>query len=146
MAEPFDPAAFRKMFPHFADTTKYPDELLSGYYDSATCFVYPESWRMLHGKCLQRALYLLVAHLGGLGDQIKAGVITSGIQTGATVDKVSVTIQAPPATTGWKFWLSTTPWGLELWALLSVKSAGGVYVGGSRERQGFRKAWGRFRP
>jgi hypothetical protein len=33
---------------------------------------------------------------------------------------------------------------LQLWALLQKVSAGGVYIGGSPERRGFRKIGGRF--
>jgi hypothetical protein len=53
-------------------------------------------------------------------------------------------MQPPPETNQWQWWLSLSPWGQQLLALLLVKSAGGFYIGGFPERQGFRKAYGLF--
>lgn len=141
----FDVAAFRLQFPQFADATKYPDALLSGYFQMATCYISPDDYACgLHGDCLQLALNLMTAHLAALGALDSTGQGTVGIITSSTIDKVSVTQQVPTTKSAWQFFLSKTPYGIQLWALLGVKSAGGWMVGGSIERRGFRKAGGVF--
>lgn len=140
----FDPVAWRAQFPQFGNDTEWPDAQLSGLFDMACCFIWPFPWRAVGRKCLTLMLYLMTAHLAESQRMLNAGQATSGVQTGASVDKVSVSLQAPPITSGWQQWLSTTPYGLQLWALLSVRSKGGFYVGGSIERYGYRKAGGIF--
>ncbi len=141
----FDVASFRLQFPAFADETKYPEPTLSGYFTMATLYIYPLDWCLLKGDALQLALNLMTAHLTYLNTLLMAGNTTVGIVTGATISKVTVSLQAPPIKSGWQQWLALSPYGMQLWALLSVKSAGGFYVGGSCERAGFRGAGGRFR-
>lgn len=150
-AHTFDPAAFRAMFPAFADTNKYPDALLSGYFSIAALYMDNNDNCLLSGDTLQFALNLMTAHLTQLMTQA-AGSMTGGVgaggvggvMTSATIDKVSVTVAAPPTRDGWQYWLATTPYGQQLWALLIGASVGGVYVGGLPERRGFRKVYGTF--
>lgn len=140
----FNPAKFRVRYPQFADAVKWPDERLEELFETGSCFIWPVRWSGMRAKCQGQALNLMVAHLGTLEAQIMDGTSTAGIQTGATIDRVSVTLQAPPVASGWQHWLSTTPYGLQLWALLSMLSRGGQYVGGWPERAGFRKGGGVF--
>jgi len=140
----FDVASFRLLFPAYANATKYPDDLLSGYFDMGTCYISPEDWPGLSGGCLQTALNLMTAHLLYLSDKAQKGSTQSGPTTSATVDRVSVTIAPPPIKNEWQNWLSLSPYGQQLWALLTVKAAGGFLVGGSDERSGFRVAGGFF--
>lgn len=140
----FDVGQFRAQFPAFANVTKYPDALLSGYFDMGTCYISPIDWPGLSGNCLQQALNLMTAHLVTLSTKANAGKSQSGPVSAASIDKVSVTMQPPPIKNEWQSWLATTPWGLQLWALLQVKAAGGFYVGGGIEREGFRTAGGFF--
>lgn len=141
----FDVAAFRLQFPAFASITEYPDVLLSGYFSMAGCYI--DAWDncALSGDCLQLALNLMTAHLAATYGPSGSGIPgVVGMLTSSTIDRVSVT-QAVPTTRGaWQFFLASTPYGLQLWALLMAKSAGGWMVGGSIERRGFRKAGGRF--
>lgn len=139
-----DVTAWRELYPAFADVTVWPDARLQNYWEQAKCFVWPVPWHAIGRRCLTQAMGMMLAHLCELTRRNQAGQGTAGIQTGATVDKVSVSFQAPPVKSGWQHWLGTTPYGMELWALLSVKAAGGFYVGGSIERYGFRKAGGGF--
>lgn len=146
MSDPvFNAVEFREKFPAFADATKYPDELLSGYFDMAKCFVWPHEWCLLHGDCLQNAMDLMTAHIAFSQTMINNGQSVPGIMVGATIDKVSVSVSPPPTSNGWQYWLATTPYGMMLWALLIGKASGGFYVGGSPERRGFRKIGGFFR-
>ncbi|OWK47571.1 hypothetical protein FRUB_01270 [Fimbriiglobus ruber] len=43
--------------------------------------------------------------------------------TGATIDKISVTLEPPPAPNAWQYWLQSSPYGQQLLALLQVVSA-----------------------
>jgi len=142
----FDVTAFRLLFPAFANPTLFPDVYLTAQWTAATSYIGAYDGCILNGARLQQALNLLTAHL------LQINVIlansgqtpTLGVLTSATVDKVTVTNMPPPATSGWKYWLATTPYGLQLWALLSLALPGGIYIGGSPERSAFRKVGGRF--
>ncbi|QQO38565.1 hypothetical protein [Pseudomonas phage TH15] len=151
----FDEHKFRTLFPEFADQAAYPDVRLQMYFDIACEFISDRDspYRILNGKALEACLYLLTAHLlslstmqvqGAAGGGVTAGGTQGGFITSATVGEVSVAKLAPPAKNGWQWWLSGTPYGQELWALLSVKAVGGFYIGGLPERQGFRKVGGTF--
>lgn len=141
----FDVAAFRTQFPAFADEEKYPDEVLSGYFQMAGCFVSPNDNCMFNGDCLQGALNLMVAHLASVYTVDATGALPGiGIITSATIDKVSVTSQVPTTQSAYSAFLLRSPYGLQLVAMLKAHSAGGWMVGGSYERQGFRKAGGIF--
>jgi hypothetical protein len=85
-----------------------------------------------------------LALISGSGGSGGGGV--TGVVTGATIDKVSVQLAAPTTKSGWQYWLASTPYGMQLWAFLSIKSAGGLYIGGRPERRAFRKVGGNFLP
>lgn len=142
----FDVTTFRLLYPAFADVTKFPDAYLSAQWTAATVFLRKYDGCLLSGETLQLALNLMTAHLTQINVMLaNAGVSpTSGVLVSATIDKVTVTNMPPPATNGWKYWLATTPYGLQLWALLHKASAGGLYVGGLPERAAFRKVGGLF--
>ncbi len=95
----------------------------------------------LAGPALQLGLDLLTAHIAKTMATAATGDGSAPV-TSASEGAVSVGMMAPPARSGWQFWLSSTPYGAQLWVLLGVKSAGGVYVGGSQELGAFRKAGG----
>lgn len=141
----FDGAAFRLQFPQFADVTVYPDGMLSGYFTMATCYINPEDSSCgLSGDCLQLALNLMTAHLAAIYTDNNAGSGSAGVVSSATIDRVSITQQVPTTRGGWQAFLVKSPYGLQLWALLSAKAAGGWTVGGSLERRAIRKAGGIF--
>lgn len=141
----FDPAAFRAMFPAFADTTKYPDGVLQMYWDQASCYIAnngsPCSY--LTGDCLKLALNLMTAHLLYLVDLVAKGNVP-GMVISATIDSISTTLQAPPQKSQWQWWLNLSAYGQQLLAILQIKGVGGMYIGGSPERAAFRGAYGRF--
>lgn len=154
MVAPFDPAKFRAMFPAFSDDTVWTDELLTTYYEMASEFISKDECpcRILRGKSLELALYLMTAHIamllnpepdaaGGGGGGATAG----GIVTSASIGAVSVSIAAPNSKNSWDYWLNQSPYGQQLLALLSMKGVGGIYVPGLPERLGFRKVGGTFR-
>lgn len=141
----FDPVAFRAQFAAFANSQCYTDAVLQGYFDLATAFVSPVdcACNMLTGAARVQALNLMTAHVAEMFRLVSEGQ-TPGVMTSATIDKISVTIKPPPDQSQFQAWLSTTPYGQALNALLQVASVGGFYVGGMPERNGFRRAYGGF--
>lgn len=142
----FDIPVFRQLYPAFANSVTFTDAYLTAQWTAATVYLGKYDGCLLAGDEMQLALNLMTAHLVQLNAMIAAGGVTPtiGVLTSATIDKVTVTNMPPPATSGWKYWLALTPYGMQLWALLQRASAGGVYIGGSSERRAFRKAGGRF--
>lgn len=136
---------FRAQFPAFADMTKYPEATLSMYWTMASEYI------NIYSRCgwtdtqLQLAIDLLTAHIVKSFDLINAGVTTMLI-TASTEGTVSVSGTPPPTTTGWQWWLATTPYGNQLRALLERVASVGFYAGGSAPRAGFRTAFGTFIP
>ncbi|MCD1124813.1 DUF4054 domain-containing protein [Jinshanibacter sp. LJY008] len=145
----FDAILFRKRFTVFSDPDKYPTETLQDFWDQATDYISSEDYGWLSGGKRKSAINMMTAHLLALNDILTTGesegIGTGGITTSATIDKVSVTqAPPPPASDEWQYWLSQTPYGLELLALLQVHSVGGFYIGGLPERSAFRKVGGVF--
>jgi hypothetical protein len=128
-----DITTFRQLFPAFSNATTYPDATITMQYDTAGLYV----------TFSDRAVYLMTAHLMALSDIIAAGN-TPGLVTSAAEGAVSISMTPPPVNTQFKWWLSLTPYGQQLLALLEVQSAGGSYIGGSAERSAFRKVGGVF--
>lgn len=142
----FDVTAFRAAFaPVFNSTVTYPDAKLQGYFDIGCSIVTNQdnSCYSLKGAARVQALNLLVAHMAKLFDQIAAGDVPS-LETSATIDKISVTVEPPPHGSQFQWWLSLTGYGQMLLAMLQVAAVGGAYVGGLPERSGFRKVGGGF--
>ena len=135
-----DVSVFRGMYPIYADEAAYPDSMLNAYYDIGKCYIADNECTLIEA-CREQALMLMLAHLlyiKTLADQGNKAVVV----TNATEGKVSVSIAQPPGSDNFSYWLNTTPYGPQILAMLEVASAGGWYVGGSNERQGFRKAGG----
>ncbi len=142
----FNVVQFRTAFPAFADPVTFPTPTLQGYWDSATCIMqdYVSNCDVLNSKTRTRALNLLTAHLAQLSTMVAAGQ-TVGLVQGATIDKVSVTLTPPPVKNQWQWWLSLTPYGSQLLALLQAHTAGGIYIPAlPPERNAFRKNYGVF--
>lgn len=138
----FDSVAFRAQFPVFTSATKYPDEQLSGYFTMATAYIFPSDWGGICGAQLQLALNLMTAHLTWSNQLLLAGNTSAAPVTSASIDKVSVSLQAPESKSAWAYWLNTTPYGKQLLALLRILSRGGGIVGGSPEGLAFRGVYG----
>lgn len=138
-----DLAAFRLLFPAFADDTKFPDAVIQAQWNAATAIMTDQDNWALCGDKLQTALDYLAAHLMQLNALASSGG-GGGIVKSSTVDKVSVTLEAPPAKSQWAWWLNQTPYGATLLALLGIAGAGGFYVGGLPEQAAFRTVGGGF--
>lgn len=141
-----DPAAFRALFPQFADPAKYPDAALTIQYGMATGYVSADTYGDMPVAARTNALYLMTAHLLALGVIIAQNNYSGqvGIVQGAVVDHVQITLTPPPLKSQWQWWLNTTPYGAQLLGLLEAQAVGGFMVGGLPERAAFRKVAGVF--
>lgn len=141
-----DPAAFRALFPQFADPVKWPDAALSIQFGAATGYVSADTYGDMTVAARTNALYLMTAHLLALGVIIAQNNYSGqvGVVQGAVVDHVQITLTPPPVKSQWQWWLNTTPYGAQLLGLLEAQAAGGFYVGGLPERAAFRKVAGIF--
>lgn len=140
----FNVATFRTQFPAFASETTFSDATLTGYFNSASCYVSTTDYGCLNSDCRERALLLMTAHLCLLSQQNTKGQVT-GVVTSASVGGVSVSLTPPPfGSNQWSWWLSSTPYGQEFQALLRQAAIGGLYIGGRPERRAFRKVGGGF--
>jgi len=136
----FNVAQFRVEFPEFVDV---PDPTLQQYWNTAILYISNQNAGVMNGSSRQYALDLMTAHLTKLSALILAGQ-TPSIVNSSSIDKISVSLTPPPFKTSWDWWLSTTPYGLQLLALLNVNSVGGGYYGGLPERTAFRKVGGTY--
>lgn len=143
-----DIATFRLLFPTFANVTAFPDAYIQAQWNMATGYISPWDSCLASGQSLQNALNLLTAHLMQINVMLAGagGSPTLGVVQSATIDKVTVTNAVPATRNGWQYWLATTPYGLQLWALLKMLAGAGFYVGGLPERRAFRKVYGTFGP
>ena len=128
----FNVTNFRAMFQAFSDAGAYPDATLTLYWGNAAAYItdcpqYSRDGLNLSQQTL--ALNLMTAHIAQLMTLANAGQITGNL-TGATIDKVNVQLQPPPAPNEWQFWLNQTPYGQQLLSLLEVAGAGGFFAGG----------------
>lgn len=139
-----DITAFRAMFPAFADATKYPDATIQMWWTMATAYIYDYDNCVIDGPQLSLALNLMTAHLADSFTKINNGQQVV-VLTGATEGTVNVSMQPPPAKTGWQWWLSTSPYGVQLWALLQTLVVGGFTIGGWYETDSFRAGYGVFK-
>jgi hypothetical protein len=137
-----DIPAFRSNFELYKDEVKYTDVLLNAQYAIGKCYIDDSDCTMAEA-CREYALQAMLAHLLYIRDQVNAGN-NIGVITSASEGDVSVSLATPVVDDEWHYWFNSSPFGRELIALLSVKSAGGFYVGGSPERRGFRKIGGMF--
>lgn len=130
-----DIAAFRAAFPAFADDVAYPDAMLDGKMIVAKCYI-EDNQLTFDDTCRQYAYQLMVAHLLTIGINVAAGT-PARLVSSASEGPVSVSFTEPPTASNFTYWLMTTPYGVELSALLSVNVIGDYY-GGTVALSGFR--------
>lgn len=87
------------------------------------------------GARINTVIYLLTAHRAFLSGKAQTGQAGQGGQVAsANVDGVSVAYVQMPAKDAFSYWLSLSPYGIELSALLEMISGLPAYIGGSFER------------
>lgn len=141
----YNDVAFRDQFPQFENTTLFPPAQLESWWNMGTAYInidnnYPWNFRT---KQLQLAIDLMCAHLAASFTLINKGIPSVVVQ-GSTEGTVNISLVPPPVKSAFGFWLATTPYGQMLRALLKTVANVGLYIGGSQENAGFRKAGGVF--
>ena len=141
----FDVDDFRAQFPGLFPNPPNTDALIEIFWDAAICYVSPDTEGALSADCRRQVLNLVTAHLITLSESAQAGN-QPGFKVSASIDKISITVQAPPSKTAFQFFLNQTPFGVQAYALLYAHGVGGSYHGGFNELGSFRRAGGRFSP
>lgn len=138
----FNYANFISQFPAFANGATYPEATLAGYWAMGTSYISTNNggcvWNTAQG---QLANDLMAAHLAQSYTLINNGVPSVLVQ-GSTQGSVTVSLTPPPVKSAYGWWLSTTPYGAQLRALLKTRANIGFYAGGLPERASFRKVGG----
>lgn len=137
---PLDIPLFRENFIPYESQGKYSNALLEVQYEIGKAYI-ADNEDTMDKKFRWYALELMLAHLLYIRDQVNAGNNIGVITSGSEGD-VSVAMATPNVDSTWTYWFQATPYGKDLMALLETQSAGGFYVGGSRERQAFRGGFG----
>lgn len=126
----YNDAAFRAQVPAYSAPTSFPEATLQAWWNVGINYI-----NNVNGGCYCGGLSLpqqvtalnwMTAHLQFISALIAAGQVP-GVMTNATIDKVSITIEPPPAKNQWQYWLQCSPYGAALLALLQVQGAGGLY-------------------
>jgi len=133
-------ADFISQFPEFASIS---ETVVQMNFDMASDYISSVNYGSLRDGARLLALYQLTAHLLRLSGQISKDQMNGSIIS-ATEGSVSLTVMQPENTNEFTFWINQTPYGHALSALLKVKSAFGLWAGGSRINQNTRKYNGRF--
>ena len=124
-------AKFKQIYPVFNDVS---DDVIEMMVDKAECYVDKAKC-----KCYEQLLFLVVAHLLYLREQQEQGNNNVSAIASATIDKVSISYQAPISTSSISQWFNLSPYGIEYLALNKRCNGMPRYIGGSLERQAFRK-------
>lgn len=126
---------FRSTFVEFANTTQYPDALVSRFITMAEAYCSTKNFRI---KPATRILLieLMTAHLITLNNidptthTATGASSTTGFEASASVDGVSVSRAIPNSKNGFESWIQSTGYGQQYWALLTANNPTGVhYVG-----------------
>ena len=123
----YNDSAFRALFPAYADSGTYPMATLQGYWNSAILYVNNCGWSAMSLAQQTQAINLMTAHIAYINGIIASGNIPAMVN-GASIDKISVTLQPPPfGSSQFKWWLGLSPYGQQLLALFAVVGVGGYY-------------------
>ena len=134
-------ADFIVQFPEFATVTQ---SVVQMNFDMASNYISSVNYGSLRDGARLLALYQLTAHLLRISGQITKDQMIGSIVS-ATEGSVSLTVMQPENSSEFTFWLNQTPYGQSVSALLRVKSAFGLWSGGSAVNRNIRKYNGRFR-
>ena len=122
---------FLNIFPQFNN----PD-MPSQYYFDDTYVWAVDNWNInVFGSRINMAIYLMTAHRLTLMFNAQTNQSGQGGKVAsATVGQVSVSYEAMPKADKFDYWLSLSPYGLELLGMLQTLTASPKYYGGSLTR------------
>lgn len=129
---------FYKEFPEF--NTETYQTICPRAFRQTKSFFSTKNYGRLKNDDRKTAFYLFCAHLSLLyfknstAMQTGAASNGAGLVASANVGEVSVSYVQIPNLDNLEYWLSLTPYGLELLALLEIYTSAPFYFGGSFER------------
>lgn len=132
----YSDSQFRAQFQQFESATEFSVQTLQMNWNTAGKIIANTTYGYVAAVGGSQAMNLMTAHLTALSVLIARGE-TPMIQTGATIDKITVSLEPPPVKGMFEYWLATTPYGMQLLALLEIASVGGLYAPGGLGRAGF---------
>ena len=115
---------FISQFPEFKDS-----EYIELMIDRATNYV--ELYCIDCKNKVQFIIFLLAAHLLTIQKGIMSGNTSGLIEANAHIDRISVSAMPAPTSSTFDYWLSSTPYGMQLLAFFNLKFATPQYHGGS---------------
>jgi len=118
----FDIAKFKKNFSQF---NHIDDDIILDNVEVAKCYIDQSS------KCYNQLLNLVVAHMLYLKEQQANGNNNTSSIASATIDKVSISYQAPVSNSSTSQWFNLSPYGLEFLVLNKRCNGTPRYYGGS---------------
>lgn len=133
---------FRCKFPEFG-IVNYPDAVLCRYLNMATAYCSTTNFR-IRPQVRILLIELMAAHLITLAGidpttmTAKSTGDTTGFETSATIDGVSVSKQAPIARNAFEQWINSTGYGQQYWALLVANTPTPIHYVGNPESFGIR--------
>lgn len=136
----FNYASFIAQVPQYSTLTS---DVVQLYWNGAINYVSNVgNFGAIQGAARQYALNWMTAHLIWISNVATSNQVPS-LVTGATIDKVNVTLTPPPLPNQWQWWLGLSPYGQQLLAQLQAQSAGGFFVSGPYGGlQGYNYAYG----
>ena len=125
-------------FALYSNPIMYPEALLQAWWNTALNYISDVgNFGVIQGTQRQYAIDLMLAHLMFIQNLNTQGQVPGLMQT-ATIDKVSVGLTPPPLKNQFQWWLSLSPYGQCLLAMLQYSTVGGFYIGGEDGRAGLR--------
>ena len=132
----YNDSTFRTQFVAFANVTTFPEATLQMNWNTAGNIIANTSYGFLASQGGSLPISLMTAHLTALSVMIANGELPS-IAVAAGIDKINVTLMPPPLKDQFAYWLCTTPYGQQLYAMLQVAAVGGLYSPGGLGTAGF---------
>lgn len=133
----YDYALFQQQCPIYNNPIKYPSVFVEQFWNVAIFYVSNYAWwGSIQGDKRAYAINLMTGHLIWLYNLALQGQVP-GLMNSAHIDKIDVSLVAPPLRNQWQYFCSLSPYGQQLLALAQVNTATGFSVGGSPVRASF---------
>lgn len=127
----------------FASATAYPDAYMQRFLTQATMYISTKNFR-IRPEVRVLAIEYMAGHLLTLAAVDAAGNANPNADTAgsvvnsASVDNVSVSLQAVIAKDAFEQWIQSTPYGKAYWALLTANNPTGIFYVGNPRLDGIR--------
>ena len=125
---------FRTDYPEFTQVL-YPDATVNSKISLAYCYISNLKGQEIDDACRTQAIELMVAHLLTIGGSTaNGGDGSSGLTISTKIGEIAVTLAQPVLKSQWQYWINSTPYGQQYYALLMSHIPTPRYRGGTMER------------